>query len=335
MIEKKEFFTKENIEKHKQHTSPVLAEQVVHCMELVASLSSEGLNYMFKGGNSLLVLLEEPKRFSIDVDIATDEKKEAIDGALENIVKKSDIFTGWSRRPHKTKPWLPMTSYYIYYNSHFTDPKETSIMLDVQLKQSPYKKITKPVSCGNFYYSAEKVLLPSVSSLIGDKLLTLGPATLGIPLNKNKEAQRLKHSFDVSLLASKELSIGDIRESVTLCMEQENNIQETSFSLEEVFEDTVKYCGTVVKHETEPENKDLSPYLSEIVKGRKPFEEHIFAPEYTWSELQIDLSRCALCITAVICDKITSAELTEALKKRNIKNYWDKISEWTGRKLPG
>ena len=205
------YFTKEHIEKYRHNTTPVLAEQVVHSMELVALLVHKGLNFMFKGGNSLLVLLENPQRFSIDVDIASDETKERVEEILQEIIKDSDVFIRWEKRPHKTKPWLPMTSYYIYYKSHFTEPAETNIMLDVQLKMSLYKKMKKPVCCGNFYKSKIDVLVPTISSLIGDKLLTLGPSTLGIPLNKGKEAQRLKHAYDISLLAKNSPYIAEMR----------------------------------------------------------------------------------------------------------------------------
>ena len=52
-----------------------------------------------------------------------------------------------------------MTSYYMFYTSHFTEPAETNIMLDVQLRMTGYEKIKKPVVCGNFYQSEIKVLL--------------------------------------------------------------------------------------------------------------------------------------------------------------------------------
>jgi hypothetical protein len=330
-IAKKDFFTKEHIENHRHHTSPVLTEQVIHCMELVALLSHEGLNFMFKGGNSLLLLLSEPKRFSIDVDIATDENKERIEQILDSMVNKSDVFTRWEKRVHKTKPWLPMSSYYIFYDS-VTLPSETNIMLDVQLKMSGYKKIRQQVRCGSFYYSDEIVLLPSISSLIGDKLLTLGPETLGIPVNKGKEAQRLKHSFDISLLSSKPMEIEEIRESIRICMEQENSLQKTSFSLAEIFEDTIRYCGSVVKYDEEPPMEGLVPYLSEIVTGRKPFEAHIFAKDYSWQDLQIDLAKSAVCLTAVFCDKVSSEELNDVMTTpKDLGFYWNKITEWIGR----
>jgi len=65
---KKVFHEKKHRE-NKFDASEALAEQAVHCLELVAELVQEGLKFQFKGGNSLLLILEKPRRFSIDVDI--------------------------------------------------------------------------------------------------------------------------------------------------------------------------------------------------------------------------------------------------------------------------
>ena len=79
-------FTKEHIESHAFAASHALAEQAIHCLELVAELSWANLSFQFKGGNSLLVILQDPKRFSIDVDIATDETVSRIEEVLDKIV---------------------------------------------------------------------------------------------------------------------------------------------------------------------------------------------------------------------------------------------------------
>ena len=327
LIGNERYFTKEHIEKNRKHTSAILAEQVVHSLELVSLLVYEGLDFLFKGGNSLLVLLENPQRFSIDVDIASGETKEHVEEILDKLVKDSDVFTGWEKRVHKTKPWLPMTSYYIFYTSHFTEPSETSIMLDVQLKMTLYEKIQKPVCCGNFYQSEIKVWVPSISSLTGDKLLTLGPSTLGIPLNKNKEAQRLKHAFDVSLLAENAPFIKKIRESINFCIEQENSLQKKNLTIKEVYEDTITLCRSVLDFNEEPPPENLSPYLYEIVKGRKPFAEHLLAGTYSWHELQIDLARVAVCFASVMAG-ISDKEFHEILnynQSDRLSFYWNKI----------
>ena len=49
-----------------------LLEKTIGVLYLVEGLVNEGLKFIFKGGTSLVLLLDEIKRFSVDVDIITD-----------------------------------------------------------------------------------------------------------------------------------------------------------------------------------------------------------------------------------------------------------------------
>ena len=155
------YFTKEHIEAHKFDAPACLAEQAVHCLELVAALKEYGLEYQFKGGNSLLLILPEPARFSIDVDIATGESVEKIVETLDRIVDSGSVFIRWEKRQHKTKPGLPISSYYLFYRSHFDESGESNIMLDVQMRNSPYETELKPVVCGDLAaFQVKTITLP-------------------------------------------------------------------------------------------------------------------------------------------------------------------------------
>ncbi|MFH1761125.1 MAG: nucleotidyl transferase AbiEii/AbiGii toxin family protein [bacterium] len=310
----KKYFTKENIEKNRLNASAILAEQAVHCLELVSQLVNTGLSFQFKGGNSLLLILEKPQRFSIDVDIATDEPREKIESSLDKLINRNKKFIRWEKRHHKTKPNIPISSYYLYYKSRFTLPEETNIMLDVQLRRSPYKTELKKVECGELYRSAAKAELPLPSSIIGDKLLTMGPETLGIPIGKKKQAQRLKHVFDVSVLLDTNPLLSEIRRSLALCLEQENSLQEKAITLKEVIDDTVAFCSTVALFNDKPELKnDFSPYLIENIDGFDPFCAHLFASDYSWNALQLDMARVALCLTGVGQESLKDEDFHEIL----------------------
>ena len=95
-------FVREHYEAHRGVAPPHLAELVVHCLELVALLSRSGLPFRFKGGNSQLVLLESPARFSIDVDIVTTVDKVELTRVVEAIVLESAAFSRCEVRPHRT-----------------------------------------------------------------------------------------------------------------------------------------------------------------------------------------------------------------------------------------
>jgi hypothetical protein len=316
-----QFFTREHIEKHRFNAPATLAEEAVHCLELVAELVEAGLSFQFKGGNSLLLILPEPKRFSIDVDIATDASREQIEHCLDAIVQQFQVFKRWEKRQHKTKPWLPIASYYLYFGSVINEGTETSIMLDAQLRRSPYKTGKKKIECGKLYKSATLVELPLPSSIIGDKLLTLGPNTLGIPVGKGKEAQRLKHVFDVSRLLAVQPLLSEIRESFTACLRHENEIQDPgrstvkAFTADEIINDTVTFCRSVAPYEDIPADQGQSPIMSENVRGLPVFAGHLFDAGYSWNNLQRDMARVALCVTAIQKTDLSNKEFLSTLNE--------------------
>jgi hypothetical protein len=324
-------FSRAHIEANKGEATEVVAEQAVHSLALVEALARTDLSFRFKGGNSLLILLQDPKRFSMDVDISTGETRERIEEGLASAVERSEGFTRWERRKHKTKPWLPLASFEVYYDSHYVEAQDAFIFLDAQLHASTYAGKRVPVRCGALFDSDAEVEVPTVGGILGDKLLTLGPETLGIPLGKSKEAQRLKHVFDVSTLAGNGPDLGEFRKSVALCMEQENDLQETALPLGKVFEDTLRFCTAVGRLEKAPIDEGLSPLLSEVVRGLGPFRNHLFSKRYGWDDLQRDLSRVALCFSAVVREGITKEMFAEALNgEKNPAVNWAVAAEWLG-----
>ena len=338
-----DFFSRQHIGSSKLNASAILAEQAIHCLELVSELAESGLSFQFKGGNSLLMLLENPKRFSIDVDIATDQSREEIEYALDKIIRHNRFYR-WEKRQHKTKPWIPISSYYLFYRSVYEQADDSSIMLDVQLRRSPYKTEFKPVVCGLLYKNPVLAEVPLPSSIIGDKLLTLGPFTLGIPLGKGKEAQRLKHVFDISRLMNTFPLLSQIRDSFFACIQQENNIQQTTITADAIIKDTLNFSWSVMDYDSKPQDEPISLTLKENARGLEPFSAHLFDFGYSWSDLQTDMSKVALCISAMDCTDITNDQFVQALKgelsgkelpglvltkNKNARRNWEIVNSWT------
>lgn len=44
-------------------------EGMIHALYLLERLKATGLDFIFKGGTSIVLLMDQPKRFSVDVDI--------------------------------------------------------------------------------------------------------------------------------------------------------------------------------------------------------------------------------------------------------------------------
>ena len=324
------YFTREHIEANKGEATEVVAEQAVHSLALVEALVRAGLRFRFKGGNSLLILLQTPRRFSMDVDISTAEDRGRIEDCLARAVETSEGFTRWARRKHKTKPWLPLASFEVYYDSHFVEPDKAFIFLDAQLTPSHYPGQSLPVRCGSLFDSPERVEVPTVGGILGDKILTLGPETLGIPLGKGKEAQRLKHVFDVSTLASNRPDLGEFRQSLRLCLEQENALQKRALPVEEVFRDTLAFCVLVGRLTSPPETEAPGSLLGETVRGLDPFRDHLFSKRYGWEDLRRDLARVALCFTAATREAVTPEAFRQALESESTPSTWAVTAQWLG-----
>jgi hypothetical protein len=289
-------FTKQHLEAHKGVAPAALCELVVYSLELVSQLAHSGLEFRFKGGNSQLVLLDDPQRFSIDADIVSTVAKDELISLVDSIAADCELFTSCDVRQHKTKPWLPMVSFKLYFNSVFPhgDDEAPNVMLDAVLEPAPYPGVRKPIRCGELYSSDETVELPTVSGLIADKLLCLGPDTLGIPLGKGKEAQRLKHVFDVAFLLRHDHDMGEVLAALGPCMAQENRIQKSEWTTPQMVEDTRTFCQAVGPHdsaEAAMSAADQGSYLDEIARGFAGFRTHLFREDYTWTRLRDDCAQ--------------------------------------------
>ena len=284
------FFTKAHYEAHAGVAPPYLCELVVHCLEVVSHLSASGLTYRFKGGNSQLILLQTPQRFSIDVDIVTTVDKEVLADTVARIVEAHPRFTRHEVRPHRTKPWLPILSFKLFFDSIYPQDEESFVILDAVLEPPAYGGTVKPVRCGELYASDQQVELPTVSGLLADKMLCISPATVGIPLGKNKEGHRLKHVFDVANLSRHAPDWRETSAALATCLAQENEIQKSSHTFEAVHEDTVRFCRLVLEHEQPPPTETLEEgtYLDEIVRGFPEVGSFLFRAEYTWPTFQED-----------------------------------------------
>ena len=75
----------DNIRKGNKSANLELLEKTTGALFLVECLVNEGLNFIFKGVTSLVLLLDQIKRFSVDIDIITEEDKEKVKTCLNKI----------------------------------------------------------------------------------------------------------------------------------------------------------------------------------------------------------------------------------------------------------
>ncbi len=194
----RENYTKEHIVELREQTGadPSILERTVFAFGLLEAIRSVGMPFIFKGGTSLLVLLDHPRRLSTDIDIIVDKDTDVDD----YINKAGTIFPFLSVEEHKRKGANDIEKR--HFRFHFLSPrteKEINILLDVVFEDNPYLKVTeRPIRSSLLLHAGDDLLvrLPDKNCILGDKLTAFAPHTTGIPFGKDKELEIIKQMFD-------------------------------------------------------------------------------------------------------------------------------------------
>lgn len=177
-------------------TDPSILERTVFAFGLLEAIRRVDMPFIFKGGTSLLILLDEPRRLSTDIDIIVNRDTD-VDEFIE---KAGKIFPFISVEEHKRKGVNEIEKR--HFRFHFLSPstgKEINILLDVVFEDNPYLKITKrPIRSQLLLNEGEdfSVNLPDKNCILGDKLTAFAPHTTGIPFGVGKELEIIKQLFD-------------------------------------------------------------------------------------------------------------------------------------------
>ena len=93
---KEHCFTEEwldSFKKQKEHSriDKAILEKMIYALHLLERIKTNGLNFIFKGGTSLVLLLEEGNRFSIDIDIICNTDQETLEKTLTKVIDSSNF----------------------------------------------------------------------------------------------------------------------------------------------------------------------------------------------------------------------------------------------------
>lgn len=122
---------------------PSILERTVFAFGLLEAIRSVGLPFIFKGGTSLLLLLDEPRRLSTDIDIIVEPGTDVEDyiqcaGKIFPFLSVEKNVRNGSNDIEKR-----------HFRFHFQSPrtgKESNIFLDVVFERNPYKSVVeKPI----------------------------------------------------------------------------------------------------------------------------------------------------------------------------------------------
>lgn len=292
---KVESYTKEWIIKTaKKHKSdPILIEKVVYALTLLEHLAKSELRFIFKGGTALMLLLKEPKRFSIDIDIIVPPKPKDLQALFDKIISKS-IFKKVEEDERKSKSGIDKAHYKFFYDPETKSlGSEHYILLDILYEESHYGKDISELEIVSPFVSTEeenaKVTVPKSESILGDKMTAFAPKTTGIPYGIGKEIEIIKQLFDVG-------NLFDIIEDIEIVSKVFNLFAKTELEYrsksdlvpEDVLEDIFQ---TAMVISTRGKNGDGD--FVELQKGIKNIKNYIFSENFHLEAAMIPASKAA------------------------------------------
>ncbi|HCE42253.1 MAG TPA: hypothetical protein DET40_01730 [Lentisphaeria bacterium] len=298
----KECFRKDWINRKSQslHTGNTFLEKSLHAFELLGRLQEEGLDFVFKGGTSLLLRLPNPKRLSIDIDVLSQETPERLEKILGKCV--SSPFTGYEedkKRVHKQPPRRR------HWNFHYDtiDPKSPKqyVILDVLDEKVLYSDVEEVDIKTSFIETNHdiRVSVPSIDNLLADKLTAFAPNTIGQKYDEEYPEKMVKHLFDIGELFNWADSIHTVMDVYERIAKTEIGYREKEKKIvfNECLDDTVETArivsGLSIDQKFHSENSSL------IRQGIDQLRGHLMGVGFSARDAAVAAAKSAYLATAI------------------------------------
>lgn len=252
-----------------------LAEKMTYAFTLLEHLKLNGLDFIFKGGTSMVLMIDEFHRFSKDIDIILETKPENLHQIFDAIVANTP-FIKWEQSERKNDEFhVPKEHYkFLYKESKPSKFPEKPVLLDIIFVESSYPE-TQIVNIKHALLSTEEpyaeIIIPTFNSIAGDKLTAFAPKTIGIPMGKGKAVEIAKQLFDLNMLFDRVTSYKQVGLSFEKTAEMCIKHYQRDFTLEQIYDDVIETGYTMAmmgKHDAELYNEikngvsALSQYLN-------------------------------------------------------------------------
>lgn len=286
-----------------KNADKILLEKVIYALSLLEHLQLSGLDFIFKGGTSLTLLMPEIKRFSIDIDIIMTEKRDDLEIIFQAIVEKSR-FIRFVKDERQTTSKIDKAHYKFYYQpATATRGNEEYILLDIVYMANPYTHILEKTVENKLIDTvkpAVMVRVPSLEDILGDKLTAFAPNTTGIPYGKEMEI--IKQLFDIGNLFDLASNLEIISQTFKKIVETELiNRNLIHLTWKDVLMDSFETAFTLCLRDNENEHFQF------LQNGIKQIKNFIFSENYLIEKAIVHAAKVAY-LTVLIQNEATTIE---------------------------
>lgn len=326
-------------EAKRQGTQAVVLEKSIHALLLVGKLRSAGLDFVFKGGTSLMLHFDTVKRLSIDVDIASLEPLQRVQEVLGTICDGAPFIT-WSHQVWRNSENPPTKYFQIDFVSAL-DGSTTAVQLDVLEVANGYAQIEeKPVSASFLEVETPvTVRVPTIDCLLGDKLAAFAPSTIGIlyqPTHRvtgeptePRPIRVMKQLFDIGELLLRAREADLVAETYREHFAQQNGYRGGGFTSEQALDDTVDAAYWLSQIDIKPtEENEKTGFFR---RGQSALNSHLVGPRYTMQHAKTSAARAAHLGMAIRSGRMEGVlgpialPAVDVLRAQRITGNWSKL----------
>ena len=314
--------------------NPPLVEKMIHALGLLEKLIHAGLPFVFKGGTSLILLLKESGRFSIDIDIITKAGKSDIETALAKVCDGTPFLRYILQEHRSYKDGVPKAHYQVMYQSSMEN-RENHVLLDILFEDHSYPAIQQlPILSPWVKTDGNETLvnIPTVSAIAGDKLTAFAPNTTGILYGKGKQVEIVKQLHDINKLYDEAEGIATIRDSFLSTVQKEILYRGNQFTVETVLKDIVETGIMIARREKQITSLGAGQY-KEIATGLLQLKAYLTSSAFRIDEAIVASAKAAVLSTMIqhhaegaLPRYVTKINKSDILIQDPTFNYLNKIS---------
>jgi hypothetical protein len=321
---KKECFSKEWIYHFREQPQYsridyIALEKMILALSLVEHLSKARLQFVFKGGTSLSLLYDEPKRFSIDVDVVTKEEKSVIEKILTDICIDSQFDRSEFDERRSFTQGIPKAHYKMFFKSAI-DGEENYVLLDVLFEEYNYPELSE-LGIKNIFLDIDdevlSVQVPTFNAITGDKLTAFAPNTIGIRFGSDKNLEIIKQLFDLGILFDSITNYETVHKSYELIAKKELEYRKLAMGYEQTLEDTISTALILARREKN-KNNDLIKFRA-LQDGIMKFRSYLVTGNFTLDSAIEAAAKTALLSVKLLKKNFNPIKLIE--DKSNFSKY--------------
>ena len=280
-------------------------EKAIVAFHLLELLVISDIEFIFKGGTSLILLLQSVNRLSVDIDIAVEKPVNNLEGIFSSICSQSVLFTHYDTQERETDNLTDTKHYKFYYQSFVNVNEDSYILLDLYESENKYanvcdvelKSALLNTSGQNVY-----VRIPDVNSILGDKLTAFAPDTIGISLtaepgHRPKRIEALKQLYDIGILFDYAESVSSINDTYRAIAQHEINRRKLDIAITDVLYDTKHYAYIIGLGG----NIEISIYNA-IIRGYKDFSKFVADLSFDENQAVLAAAKVAYLVEALLFD---------------------------------